>query len=524
MRFMTDLFQSAPLLVRIALILPCLLEVLFYCFMLSRLFRRAGEKMWKAFIPGYNLYNLWKIGWTGKRFFQAFAVVFFSAYLLDILTYFGDKAVLIGKIILYCALAFAAAFAVLDGIHFAHRFNKSTLFGVVSRCTLPVAVLFEVVTEILGIHLFGMYIEYIFFALILLVPPIVCFMYLVMSQADYSYNRDTAGQPPAQFTNYRITTIRERRAMTGYAFIIPFVIGFLLFMVKPLIFSMQMSLNEVTLKAGGGFTMTPALRDYQVFIKIGGWTVFDRIVQLPLNNYHSALAVDPNFNQYLTTEIGRMVINTIATLIMSFVIAVILNQKFKGRLLCRVIFFLPVILSSGVLPGIESSNEFYNMMTDISNSVQNSSGVNISQSLQNLLSVSGVASQVFNVIFQMIDAIYDIVMASGIQIIVFLSGLQAISPSLYEAADVEGCSAWESFWKITFPMVSPLLLVNCIYTIIDFFMKNDNRVIERINNIMYGVKLDFGQASAMSWIYFGVALAFIGISSLIITWTVKLYE
>ena len=310
-------------------------------------------------------------------------------------------------------------------------------------------------------------------------------------------------------------TIPARRARIGTLFILPFIIGFIFFMVRPLLFSLNMSFNEVKLLGGGGFNLTLQNRDYEILgLKFS----------LPLGNYHYALATDPNFNQYLVSEIGRMAINTIATLVMSFVIAVILNQKFKGRIFCRIIFFLPVILSSGVLPGIESSNEFYNMMSDISNSVQNSSGINISLALQNLLSVSGVAADVFDVIFQMIDAIYDIVMASGIQIIVFLSGLQSISPSLYEAADVEGCSAWESFWKITFPMVSPLLLVNCIYTIIDFFMKNDNRVIERINTIMYGVQLNFGLASAMSWIYFGVALAFIGISSFIITMAVKSYE
>lgn len=297
-------------------------------------------------------------------------------------------------------------------------------------------------------------------------------------------------------------TMQAKRARTGTLFILPFIIGFIFFMISPLILSMQMSLSDVKLIRGGGFELN--------------WNQF--------NNYHYAMATDPNFNQYLVEEIGRMAINTIATLVLSFVIAVILNQKFKGRILCRIIFFLPVILSSGVLPGIESSNEFYNMMTDIGNSVQNSSGVNISQALQQLLQVSGVAGDVFDVVFQMIDAIYDIVMASGIQIIVFLSGLQSISPSLYEAADVEGCSAWESFWKITFPMVSPLLLVNCIYTIIDFFMKNDNRVIERINTVMYGVQLNFGVASAMSWIYFGVALVFIGISTFIITRAVKSYE
>ncbi|QTE69656.1 sugar ABC transporter permease [Clostridiales bacterium] len=297
-------------------------------------------------------------------------------------------------------------------------------------------------------------------------------------------------------------TMPARRARTGTLFILPFIIGFIFFMVRPLVMSLQMSLNEVNLIRGGGFTMT--------------WNDF--------YNYHYALQTDPNYNQYLVDEISRMVINTIATLVLSFVIAVILNQKFKGRILCRIIFFLPVILSSGVLPGIESSNEFYNMMTDIGNSVQNSSGVDIAASLQELLQVSGVAGEVFDVVFQMINAIYDIVMASGIQIIVFLSGLQSISPSLYEAADVEGCSAWESFWKITFPMVSPLLLVNCIYTIIDFFMKNDNRVIEKINDVMYGVRMDFGVASAMSWIYFGVALLFIGISTFIITRAVKSYE
>ena len=297
-------------------------------------------------------------------------------------------------------------------------------------------------------------------------------------------------------------TMPARRARTGTLFILPFIIGFIFFMVRPLVMSLQMSLNEVNLIRGGGFTMT--------------WNDF--------YNYHYALQTDPNYNQYLVDEISRMVINTIATLVLSFVIAVILNQDFKGRTLARAIFFLPVILSSGVLPGIESSNEFYNMMTDIGNSVQNSSGVDIAASLQELLQVSGVAGEVFDIVFQMINAIYDIVMASGIQIIVFLSGLQSISPSLYEAADVEGCSAWESFWKITFPMVSPLLLVNCIYTIIDFFMKNDNRVIEKINDVMYGVRMDFGVASAMSWIYFGVALLFIGISTFIITRAVKSYE
>ncbi len=290
----------------------------------------------------------------------------------------------------------------------------------------------------------------------------------------------------------------KRRARTGYLFIMPFIIGFVLFMARPMIQSLIMSFNDVKIVPGAGYTMS--------------W--------MGLDNYHQALAVDPYFNEDLVNEISRMAVNTIATLVLSFVIAVILNQDFKGRTLARAIFFLPVILSSGVLPGIERQNEFYDMMAGVAESVKGAAGVNISAQLQDLLSVSGVGSGFFDVIFQMIDAIYDIVMASGIQIIVFLTGLQAISPSLYEAADVEGCTAWESFWKITFPMVSPLLLVNCIYTIVDFFMKNDNDVMERIYEVMYK-DFKFGIASAMSWIYFAVALAFILISSFIISRAVK---
>lgn len=302
-------------------------------------------------------------------------------------------------------------------------------------------------------------------------------------------------------SNKVFRTMRARNARIGTLFILPFIIGFLVFMCKPLVESFIFSFNDVKLVPGQGYTKT--------FVGIA--------------NFKTALLVDPDYNTYLVEEIGQMVINTIATLVMSFVIAVILNQEFKGRVLCRAIFFLPVILSSGVLPGIEHQNEFYDMMAGMAEAVEGSSGVNISETLQELLSVSGMGSQFFDVVFTMIDSIYDIVMASGIQIIVFLSGLQSISPSLYEAADVEGCSAWESFWKITFPMVSPLLLVNCIYTIIDFFMKNDNRVMELIYQVTYQ-DFKFGVSAAMSWIYFAIALAFIGISSFIISKAVKSYE
>ena len=297
-------------------------------------------------------------------------------------------------------------------------------------------------------------------------------------------------------------TIRARRAITGYIFILPFILGFLVFMVRPLFNSLYMSFCEVN---PNGLTME--------------WT--------GTANYKYAFAADPEFNRLLSEEISRMIVNTLATLVLSFVVAVILNGKFKGRTLARAIFFLPVIFSAGVLLGLDSNMlgvEAQNtLMSGIGDAIAESGGVNLTDALKNMLQASGVGTRAFQVVFDIIDSVYDIVIASGIQIIVFLSGMQNIPASLYEAAHVEGCSGWESFWKITFPMVSPLLLVNAIYTIIDFFTKSNNQVMEKINEVMY-VNYKFGVASAMSWAYFGVSILMIGAASLIISMGVKNVE
>lgn len=297
-------------------------------------------------------------------------------------------------------------------------------------------------------------------------------------------------------------TIRTRRAITGYMFILPFIIGFLVFMLRPLLNSFYMSFCDVN---PNGMTME--------------WT--------GMANYRYALMADPEYNRLLTEEISRMGINTLATLVLSFVVAVILNSKFKGRTLVRAIFFLPVIFSAGVLLGLDSNMlgiEAQNtLMSGIGDAISESGGVDLSASLQNMLRSTGIGSGAFQVVFDIIDSVYDIVIASGIQIIVFLSGMQNIPPSLYEAAHVEGCSNWESFWKITFPMVSPLLLVNAIYTIIDFFTKSNNQVMEKISEVMYA-NYKFGVASAMSWIYFGISILMIGFASLVISLGVKNVE
>jgi len=296
----------------------------------------------------------------------------------------------------------------------------------------------------------------------------------------------------------KVVGLQRRKAVAGYLFILPFIIGFLTFMVKPFFQSLYMSFCNVEVGPGG----------------------FNNIFA-GLTNYVRAFTVDIEFNQKLVDEISRMCINSLAIMVFSFFVALILNQKFKGRAFVRAIFFLPVILSSGVILGIEYDNALLSSMQDAIEESNN--GASITAAIQNILVTSGIGSSAFEIVFEIVDGIYDVAIASGIQIIIFLSGLQTISESMYEAADIEGCTAWESFWKITFPMISSLLLVNWIYTIVDFCMRSDNEVMEKISSQMIE-QLNYGFASAMAWIYFAIVIAIIGVSSLIISKGVYYYE
>ena len=293
-----------------------------------------------------------------------------------------------------------------------------------------------------------------------------------------------------------------RRAVYGYLFILPFIIGFIFFMVKPLVQSLIMSLSEVTISTQG-FSMV-----YNNFA-----------------NFKKAFLVDADFNRMLVEGIGQMILRSAATIVFSFFVALLLNQNFKGRTLARSIFFLAVILSSGVLVGLENNNS---LMAQIKDTIEEAGSANsITQVLERILvpsaqGLNGISSKTFAYVFQIIDSIYDVAMASGIQIIIFLSGLQNISPSMYEAAQMEGCTAWESLCKITIPMISPLLPVCWVYTIVDFFMKSDNEIMTKINDNM--VALAYGFSSAMAWIYFIVCIALIGISSAIISKVVYKYD
>ena len=296
-------------------------------------------------------------------------------------------------------------------------------------------------------------------------------------------------------------SMEGRNALSGYVFILPFIIGFLAFMLIPILESLRMVFSRVDIDTvKKGFSMT--------FIG--------------LDNLKRVLFVDAEFNRMLVEEIGRMMLIVPAVIIFSLFIALILNQEFKARGLVRAVFFLPVIISSGVMIGLETNNSLLNSMAEIIKQ-GNQMKTSVTGVLREILVAEGAANKFMAYIFRIINQIYDIAMASAIQIIIFLSALQTIPYSMFEAAKIEGATSWECFWKITFPMVSSLIMVNVVYSVVDYFIRTDNRVMTKIN-VALVQRLEFGFSTAMAWIYFLIVIAIIGISLGLISKKVYYYE
>lgn len=288
-----------------------------------------------------------------------------------------------------------------------------------------------------------------------------------------------------------------KNGVTGYLYIMPFIIGFVAFLLVPLMQSLRMAFNEVGFD--GGITYK--------FIRF--------------ENFKWAFTVDPDFLQNMLDELLQMAYTVPSIIIFSFFIAIVLNQDFRGRGLIRAIFFLPVILSSGVLVGIETNNQLMSELKDVI--AENSNLTSITDVIKSMFLAEGESLGPINYVFDAVDRVYDIAIASGIQIIIFLSGLQTISPSMFEAAKIEGATAWETFWKITFPMISSLILVNVIYSIIDFFVRSDNEVMDQIKQVMV-TDIKYGRSSAMAWTYFAVIAVIISVVSTIISKKVYYYD
>jgi len=273
-------------------------------------------------------------------------------------------------------------------------------------------------------------------------------------------------------------------------FIMPFLIGFVFFFAGLIIQTFQISRSQMAI-GPDGFTLIPI-----------GWA-----------NYNRLFLVDPDFLWELLGAVGNMLPEVGTIVIFSFFAATLINQKFIGRTFARGVMFLPIILTSGIILYLEMNDTMLAVLGDTGNLASSFDG----DTLRLLMSITNMFGDIsfefgnfeFNLIIWVviaIEGIYDIVIASGVQILIFLAGLQSIPPSLYEASTVEGATGWENFWKITFPMVSPLILVNVVYSVIDSFTRPDNVIMMRIHDMAFGIGLDFGGSAATSFVYFLVII------------------
>ncbi|CAM3240830.1 sugar ABC transporter permease [Paenibacillus lupini] len=274
----------------------------------------------------------------------------------------------------------------------------------------------------------------------------------------------------------RSFTLSQKRSLLGILFILPWLLGFLFLFLSPFLQSIQFSFSELKV-APNGYDLS--------FIG--------------LDNYHHAIRIDPNFNRILTESVTEMVYNVPMILFFSLFAATLLNSKFKGRALARAIFFLPVILASGAIEEAQSAG-----LIQLTGSSQIAQELGEQQNgfdpmiLVSILGNSGIPLGFIEYIVTAVNRIYEIIRSSGVQILIFLAALQSVPSTMYEVAKMEGATAYESFWKITFPMVSPLILTNVIYTIIDSFA--DSQVTQYIYETAF-TSQNFGLSAAMAWMY-----------------------
>lgn len=286
----------------------------------------------------------------------------------------------------------------------------------------------------------------------------------------------------------------RRKSLYGYGFIAIWLIGTVLWFLKPLIESFCYCFMEnATLKPDTGGMK-----------KVWLWSVG----QNWLTNFKFAFAADPEYKQKLVSVLKDTAITTPMILIFSLFIAVILNQEFKGRGFARAIFFLPVIIATGPVYNIINGNI---ASTGADSGAQFSTlfETDIVDELLQFLGVMNISDTLSTYINTVTTNIFGLVWSSGIQILIFLAALQNIPVSAKEAASMEGATAWEYFWKITLPYVSPMILANFIYTVIDSFTKSDNVVMARV--LAKQLDWDYAYAAAMAWAYFAIVMVVVGI-------------
>ena len=272
--------------------------------------------------------------------------------------------------------------------------------------------------------------------------------------------------------------IESKQKIIGFAFVAPWLIGFAVFSAYPLFYSLYMSFNKV--KVSGS-----ALK-----MEWMGW-----------ENYRKALFQDAEVMNNLIKVLQNTVIIIPIIVVFAIIMALLLNEEFKGRSLIRAIFFLPVLLTSG------------NLIESLTAQGQGTVSFLKSDTINSLL--SNIGGSLGETLTMVIDSFLIILWYSGVQMLILIAGMQSVNPSVYEAATIDGAGKWESLWLITLPNLVPFILLTTIYTVVDQFTAPFNKIMDLIMSHMNNVKTGYGYASAISFLYFLLILAIIGIVFLV---------
>ena len=280
----------------------------------------------------------------------------------------------------------------------------------------------------------------------------------------------------------QIKGIEARKSRYGFMFILPWLIGFVLFFLIPIIQSFVYSLSTILLTENGIVTEFVGLKNYNYLIN-----------------------EDATYLKMLNTSLVGFLYKLPLILVVSIVLSLVLNQKFKGRVVFRALFFLPVIIATGVVLEL-----VFRTTADSTTALGVSDSITSNMfSVESIMQSLDLPSQIAGYIKTAVSSIFDLLWECGIQIILFIAGLQSIPASIYEASKVEGATKWEEFWFITFPQLSRITLLVSIFTMLEVFADNRNELI----NSAY-IKMSAGiydESSAMLWVYFAAVAVVMGI-------------
>ena len=280
----------------------------------------------------------------------------------------------------------------------------------------------------------------------------------------------------------QIKGIEARKSRYGFMFILPWLIGFVLFFLIPIIQSFVYSLSTILLTENGIVTEFVGLK-----------------------NYNYLIYEDATYLKMLNTSLVGFLYKLPLILVVSIVLSLVLNQKYKGRVVFRALFFLPVIIATGVVLEL-----IFRTTADSTTALGVSDSITSNMfSVESIMQSLDLPSQIAGYIKTAVSSIFDLIWECGIQIILFIAGLQSIPASIYEASKVEGATKWEEFWFITFPQLSRITLLVSIFTMLEVFADNRNELI----NSAY-IKMSAGiydESSAMLWVYFAAVAVVMGI-------------